>query len=251
MHAFYDNITIASVESVFTVSTPKKNTARIVERKNYGLAVCTEGRLVYEMNGERFVSDAGTAVILPQGKSYTVYGEKKSFSWVVDFTCVRPFTEKHTIIALSDTGSYERTFKKMLSLFLLGGKRLKLMSLLYSVLHSVLGAQPSVIDAALKHIEESYGDSQLSNSTLAAVCSISEVYFRKLFLRNLGTTPRQFLIDFRLNKAKQLLSEGTLKITAVSEKCGFSSPYHFCRTFRRQVGVTPTEYMLLHKNDGI
>jgi AraC-like DNA-binding protein len=41
---------------------------------------------------------------------------------------------------------------------------------------------------------------------------------------------------------KALLTEGTEKIGAVAEACGFSSPYHFCRIFREKTGLTPTAY---------
>jgi stage III sporulation protein SpoIIIAA len=64
----------------------------------------------------------------------------------------------------------------------------------------------------------------------------------KLFLEKYGMTPRQFIIDIRINKAKQLLGEGKLKVSEVATQCGFSSSYHFCRTFRDHVGVTPSYY---------
>jgi len=56
-------------------------------------------------------------------------------------------------------------------------------------------------------------------------------------------TPRQFIIEIRINKAKQLLTDGTLKISAVAEKCGFTNQYHFTRVFKSRVGLTPSEYM--------
>ena len=42
--------------------------------------------------------------------------------------------------------------------------------------------------------------------------------------------------------AKQLLSEGQKKISAIAEECGFSSTYHFCRSFKERVGTTPSEF---------
>ncbi|MGN0556693.1 MAG: helix-turn-helix domain-containing protein [Acutalibacteraceae bacterium] len=47
----------------------------------------------------------------------------------------------------------------------------------------------------------------------------------------------------RINKAKQLLSDGFLKVATVAERCSFSNQYHFCRLFNEKTGVTPTEYM--------
>lgn len=42
-------------------------------------------------------------------------------------------------------------------------------------------------------------------------------------------------------------SEGVLKINAVSERCGFTNQYHFCRVFKEKTGLTPTEYMNKHR----
>ena len=77
---------------------------------------------------------------------------------------------------------------------------------------------------------------------LAKKLGISEVYLRKLFSVHYGTSPRQFIIDMRIQKAKSLLTNGTHTITSISEECGFSSLYHFCRTFKDKTGMTPTEY---------
>lgn len=77
---------------------------------------------------------------------------------------------------------------------------------------------------------------------LAQACRVSEVYLRKLFSKHLSTSPKQYIIDLRLQKATQLLREGALTITDISETCGFSNPYHFCRIFKEHLGITPSEY---------
>lgn len=82
-----------------------------------------------------------------------------------------------------------------------------------------------------------------SYAELALKCNISEVYFRRIFTKHYNMTLKQFLIDIRINKSKQLLSEGALKINAIAVKCGFSNQYHFCRVFKEKTGLTPTEYM--------
>lgn len=58
----------------------------------------------------------------------------------------------------------------------------------------------------------------------------------------MGVSPKQFIIELRMQKAKQLLSEGRLKIWAIAEACGFSGCYHFCKSFKQHVGITPNEY---------
>ena len=46
----------------------------------------------------------------------------------------------------------------------------------------------------------------------------------------------------RLEEAKQLLEESPFTVAAIAEKCGFTNPYHFCRTFKQRTGLSPTQY---------
>lgn len=136
---------------------------------------------------------------------------------------------------------------KALSLF--EENRAEIMSIFYSILHrlSLESSVRNVIIPAIKYIESNYQNPKLSNAALAKKCNISEVYFRKIFTETYKTTPKQFIVDMRINKAKQLLSDGILNIGAVAERCGFSNQYHFCRLFKEKTGLTPTEYMKQHR----
>ena len=123
-----------------------------------------------------------------------------------------------------------------------------MMSLFYEMLHGLLTPPVSTLLApALSYIEKHYDDPHLTNAVLAAQCNISEVYFRKLFTRQYQLFPRQWLLDFRLGKAKQLLREGNLKISAIAEACGFSGQYYFSHVFKERTGMTPTEYRKKNK----
>ena len=66
-------------------------------------------------------------------------------------------------------------------------------------------------------------------------------------MKHLNATPKQYISEIRLQKAKQLLTEGVLKINAVAETCGFSNQYHFSRFFKQNTGMTPTEFMTQYR----
>lgn len=239
------NITITDIKKIFTVFSPKGRFAKIENRKSFGLSFCIDGQITYTHNGNKIISDKNHAVILPEGQTYTLYGDKTGSFPVIDFTCADALCNTVISLPVQNTEAYIKDFEKLRSLSLFDGNRAEMMSIFYHILH-LLSAQSSsckVIMPAMKYLESNYQNPNLTNAELAEQCKISEIYFRRIFTSCYNTTPRQFLIDIRINKAKQLLSEGALKINAVAVKCGFSNQYHFCRVFKEKTGLTPTEYM--------
>ena len=94
----------------------------------------------------------------------------------------------------------------------------------------------------IEFIEQNISCPNLVNQDIADNLKISEVYLRKLFMRHLKTTPKQYIVAHRLQEAKRLLTDTTLTVAAIAEKCGFSSVYHFSREFKHKNGITPTQY---------
>ena len=240
-----NKITVTDIKELFTVSSPKGRNETIKNRKSYGLSFCTEGKITYEIGGKQAVSDECHAVILPKGRSYSLYGNKSGIFPVINFDCKDFLCDEVISLPIQSSDTYIKDFEKMKALSLFEENRAKMMSVFYGILHRLSSESSvrNVILPAINHIERNYQNPKLSNSVLAEKCNISEVYFRKIFTETYKTTPKQFIVDIRINKAKQLLSDGFLNIGAVAEKCGFSNQYHFCRLFKEKTGFTPTEYM--------
>ena len=106
----------------------------------------------------------------------------------------------------------------------------------------VSGASAALILPALNEIEESFNKSELSVSHLAKKCGISEVYLRRLFLASFGVSPKEYIIQKRIEYSKSLLLSGHFAISEVSVLCGYGEPCHFSREFKKRVGVPPAEY---------
>jgi AraC-like DNA-binding protein len=252
MNNITDDLIITQVTDVITVHNARGKVSRISNRATYGLTFCRDGQIRYTQDGIDTVECKNSAVILPKGKSYSLRTERDGEFPVINFLCEGEPWDCVTAYPIDDVEPLIASYEKIMSLSLYEGNRLEIMSLLYGIMHKVLDNEDrGALTAAVKYIEENYYDSELSNSLLAEKCHISEVYFRRLFSEHFGVTPRRFLIEIRMNKAKQLLSGGSLKVSAVSEKCGFSNPYHFCRAFKKHTGLTPTEYMMKNRTSDI
>ena len=78
--------------------------------------------------------------------------------------------------------------------------------------------------------------------TLAALVNLSPSRFRHLFKQETGTSPAQYLRDFRLRKAEKMLRTTFLTVKQVLKQVGIASNTHFVRDFRKMFGMTPTTY---------
>ena len=245
-----NEVIITDIINAVTIASERGRFINMEDRVSYGLSFCIEGQITYTHNGKKFISNKSNAVILPQGQSYTLSGDKSGYFPLINFHTKQKLCDTFMVIPIEDAklfiNDYER--KKALSLF--EGNNAKIMSIFYGMLDRLEsdGKPESKLKPAIDYIRKNPGNPCITNRLLANECNISEVYLRKLFAAEFKTSPRQFIIDTRIQKAKQLLSEGVLKINAVSDKCGFSSPYHFCRTFRGKTGLTPSEYASANRN---
>lgn len=244
------DIVVTDICEVVTVPSPKGEALKMVNRCHYGLSFCTEGQITYTLNGVDYVSDPTHAIILPKGQSYTLHRDTNGSFALINFECIGFSSDTFCIIQTNNSDELMHDFEKLKSIFLFKRNKAKAMSILYDIIHKLSLSEsvgPSILRPAIKYLESSYSSPEVSNGMLADMCNMSEVYFRRLFFRTFGMTPKKYILDARISKAKQLLSDGILKINAVSEECGFSSPYHFCRLFKEKTGLTPSEFMKKNK----
>jgi AraC-like DNA-binding protein len=71
---------------------------------------------------------------------------------------------------------------------------------------------------------------------------MSPTHLAELFTRDVGVPPRQYLLQVRIERAKQYLTQRSVAITALGLELGFSSSQHFAATFKRLTGKSPREY---------
>ncbi len=236
-------VTVTNITKVYTVHSPQGRTAQMKKRHSYCLSFCSEGQITYTQDGMTFVSDPDHAVILPKGGSYSLHGDKTGDFPVIDFSSLNPICDTIKVIHVHDRELLQKNYNEIKRLYMNTDYRAKVLSLFYEMLHELsVERDLGELDVAVKFIYDNYHLPDLSNARLAEECKISEVYFRRLFKERLGVSPRQFIITFRIQRAKQMLSEGKQKIWAVSDACGFASAYHFCRVFKQHTGMTPNEY---------
>ena len=100
---------------------------------------------------------------------------------------------------------------------------------------------------AVKQVKE-YIDSfycrNISLEELSKFAHLSPFYLSRIFRKELGLSIHSYLIQVRINRAKQLLSEG-YSVARAAIQTGFVDNSHLTRNFKRLVGVTPIEYIAI------
>lgn len=76
----------------------------------------------------------------------------------------------------------------------------------------------------------------------ARQAGVSRSYLYRAFQSEFGCSPVEYLTRYRIQRARQLLRHSPLPIGAVATSVGFEDPFYFSRVFKREVGVSPTEY---------
>ena len=239
------SITVTRINSIINVYSETGRRLNMKHRPSYGLCFCKSGKIEYIKDGVKTISDSTCAIILPRGQSYALFGTETGEFPLINFDTDKEITDDFLKIPLRNPETYLIEFERLRTSWQTPYGQAKAMSILYDILDSLSheGEDGSfLLSPALKYISENFADPALSNKALAIASNISEIYLRRLFTKHFGITPKQYILEFRIRRAKQLLSEKALTVTGIAEKCGFSSVYHFCRAFKSITGQTPTEY---------
>lgn len=98
--------------------------------------------------------------------------------------------------------------------------------------------QDFYIHEALIFIEQNF-QNDISVEDIAANCGLNRSYFGTLFNKALGQTPQEFLINYRMIKATELLKLTQLSIQDIANAVGYANPLHFSRAFKNVYGLSP------------
>ena len=97
------------------------------------------------------------------------------------------------------------------------------------------------IHEALTYIEHNF-QNEITIEDIAGVCGLNRTYFGKIFKEALGKTPQEFLINYRMLKAAELLKLTSLSIGDVGLAVGYANQMHFSRAFKNNYGISPREW---------
>ncbi|WAG68214.1 AraC family transcriptional regulator (plasmid) [Clostridium estertheticum] len=101
------------------------------------------------------------------------------------------------------------------------------------------------ISRAIDYIQHNTYEN-LTVQNIALYLNISRSYLFSLFKRHLNVSPQQFITNVKLTNARELLTKTEISIATVALSCGYTNPFAFSRAFKKEVGLTPSEYRKIY-----
>ncbi|MDF2942459.1 MAG: Response regulator containing CheY-like receiver domain and AraC-type DNA-binding domain [Herbinix sp.] len=100
----------------------------------------------------------------------------------------------------------------------------------------------ATIFAIKEFISKNYSNDNLSVKDISEDVFLSSTYVCTIFKNETGKTLNQYLTEYRIEKAKNMLKDFRYKITDISAKVGYSDGNYFGKAFKKLVGLSPSEY---------
>ncbi|MCR5846632.1 MAG: response regulator [Lachnospiraceae bacterium] len=107
---------------------------------------------------------------------------------------------------------------------------------------------PSIINEAKLYMSKNYSNPNLMLQDVAKEVNMSKSRFSTVFSQHAGQTFTEYLIYLRINKAKELLRTTQLRSSQIAEETGYNDSHYFSYIFKKNTGLTPSEYRLQYQN---
>ena len=228
-------------------------------RTQYLLHYVISGRGTYAVGGETYTPHAGTCFLIRPGER-TVYTADREDPWEYMWVAFDGFDVleilrrtgliSRYVVPVENGGEFERYLREMIEEFS-GGSLFKVMSCFYGAM-SVLeksahgGAytrEHEYVNKAVGYIKSNYGY-PIQVSDLARYIGIDRTYLYRIFFASENMSPKQYLMQVRINAAKKMLLSGAYTVGETAISCGFSDASSFCSRFKRCTGMTPKAFIL-------
>jgi AraC-like DNA-binding protein len=152
------------------------------------------------------------------------------------------FTELITVIKLNRPALQQ----------VMAGFAAQMLGLLYSGQQAGLAGDDQALLIVQKAIAKMQTEleSGVNAEALARELNVSYSSFRHTFQQHTGSSPHQYLLELRLVRARNLLTQTTLSVKEIAQQAGFDDEHYFCRFFKMKTGSTPGQWRLALKARG-
>lgn len=99
-----------------------------------------------------------------------------------------------------------------------------------------------ITDKAKTYIHTHFKENDLNITDLAGALFINQTYLRAMFKKEMHMTINDYITRYRLEKAKEYLTEGFYRLSDIAEMVGYSDSSYFSKSFKKHYGISPSQY---------
>lgn len=243
---------------------PELPTYRPRGRVDYQLLYIASGKAHFFIDGKERIVTAGHMVLYRprEMQKYIYYGPDQTEVYWVHFTGgnVRNILRQYGMrddLKVFYSGAlleYQHIYRKMIQELQMCRENYQemltiLLRQLFILIHRQLntcikikdGFLTEEIDLASMYFNEHYNE-EISVEEYAASRHMSVSWFIRVFKQYTGTTPMQYVLSIRIANAQNLLEATDYNIAEISSMVGYDNPLYFSRIFKKQRGLSPSEY---------
>ena len=255
---------VCSCGTYHLFTRPKLPTYRPRGRLDYQIIYVASGKAHFYFNGVEHIISAGNMVIYrpKEEQRYYYYAADHTQVYWVHFTGgnVKNILRKYGIadhMRVLYTGTsleYKQLFEQMIHELTLCKDDYEELLVGYLqhlliLIHRSINNKPrektlllvSSMDTAVRYFHENY-NKQICIEEYAAKQHISVSWFIRNFKEYTDVTPTQYLLSLRISNAQTLLETTNYNVTEISEIVGYNNPLYFSRLFKKQVGMSPSDF---------
>ncbi len=224
------------------------------DRGSHGLALHTSGEKKYVFSdGKALTVRKNDVIYLPEHSSYEVVTLEEGDCYAVNFTISPDRLCDPAVYRLKNAAPVLEAFRQAKTAWTTKheGYMLKVKSELYGILYALLremrlayisGSKADIITPAVRRIHEEYATENLTVADLARLCAVTPEYFRRIFRSVYGVSPKRYINELKLSRAKELLQSGLYSVTEAALLSGYTDMSHFSRVFKKETGVSPKAF---------
>ena len=255
---------VGSCGTFHLLTKPKLPTHRPRGRLDYQILYIASGKAHFYFNGTEEIVSAGNMVIYrpKEEQRYYYYGVDHTEVYWVHFTGndVKNILRKYGIsddMHVIHTGTsliYKQLFQQMIQELKLCKEDYEELLVhhlkhLLILIHRIINAKPrgknhllmEEMDSAVRYFHKNYNQ-PINIEEFAASQHMSVSWFIRNFKEYTNSTPAQYLLSLRISNAQTLLETTSYNVTEIADIVGYDNPLYFSRIFKKQSGMSPSEF---------